>query len=90
MYKETALPDVGNFMSKDTYITQSSSVQSRYIKHKTMVAQMYKETALPDVGNFMSKDTYITQSSSVQSRYIKHKTMASYLAIQRNSIARCR
>jgi hypothetical protein len=51
---------------------------------------MYKETALPDVGNFMSKDTYITQSSSVQSRYIKHKTMASYLAIQRNSIARCR
>jgi len=36
-------------MLKDTYITQSSSVQSRYIKHKTMVAQMYKETALPDV-----------------------------------------
>jgi len=36
-------------MSKDTYITQSSSVQSRYVKHKTMVAQMYKETALPDV-----------------------------------------
>jgi hypothetical protein len=60
MYKKTALPDVGNFMSKDTYITQSSSVQSRYIKHKTMVAQMYKETALPDVGNFVSKDTYIT------------------------------
>jgi hypothetical protein len=51
---------------------------------------MYKETALPDVGNFMSKDTYITQSSSVQSRYIKHKTMASYSAIQRNNIARCR
>jgi len=75
MYKETALPDVSNFTSKGTYITQSSSVQSRYIKHKTMVAQMYKETALPDVGNFMSKDTYITQSSSVQSRYIKHKTM---------------
>jgi hypothetical protein len=75
MYKETAFPDVGNFMSKDTYITQSNSVQSRYIKHKTMVAQMYKETALPDVGNFMSKDTYITQSSSVQSWYIKYKTM---------------
>jgi hypothetical protein len=69
MYKETALPDVGNFMSKDTYITQSSSVQFRYIKHKTMVAQMYKETTLPDVDNFMSKDTYITQSSCVQSRY---------------------
>jgi hypothetical protein len=79
-----------NFMSKDTYITQSSSVQSRYIKYKIMVAQIYKETALPDVGNFMSKDTYITQSSSVQYRYIKLKTMASYSAIQRNSIARCR
>jgi hypothetical protein len=90
MYKETSLPDVGNFMSKDTYITQSSSVQSRYIKHKTMAAQMYKETTLPNVGNFMSKDTYITQSSSVQSRYIKHKTIPSYSAIQRNSIARCR
>jgi len=36
MYKETALPDVGNFVSKDTYITQSSSIQSRYIKHKSM------------------------------------------------------
>jgi hypothetical protein len=90
MYKETSLPDVGNFMSKDNYITQFSSVQSRYIKHKTMAAQMYKETTLPNVGNFMSKDTYITQSSSVQSRYIKHKTMASYSAIQRNIIARCR
>jgi hypothetical protein len=90
MYKETSLPDVGNFMSKDTYITQSSSVQSRYIKHKTMEAQMYKETTLPYVGNYMSKDTYITQSSSVQSRYIKHKTIPSYSAIQRNSIARCR
>jgi len=90
MYKETALPNVGNFMSKDTYITQSSSVQSRYIKHKTIEAQMYKETALPDVGNLMSKDTYITQSSNVQSKYIKHKTMASNSAIQRNSIARCR
>jgi hypothetical protein len=88
MYKEIALPDVGNFVSKDTYITQSSSVQSRYIKHKIMVAQMYKETTLPDISNFMSKDTYITQSSSVQSRYIKHKTMSSYSAIQRNSIAR--
>jgi hypothetical protein len=51
---------------------------------------MYKETALPDVGNLMSKDTYITQSSSVQSTHIKHKTMASYSAIQRNNIARCR
>jgi hypothetical protein len=90
MYKETALPDIGNFVSKDTYITQSSSVQSRYIKHKSMAAQMYKETALSDVGNFVSKDIYITQSSSVQSRYIKHKSMASYSAIQRNSIARCR
>jgi hypothetical protein len=59
-YKETTLPDVGNFVSQDTYITQSSSVQSRYIKHKSMAAQMYKETALPDVGNFVSKDTYIT------------------------------
>jgi hypothetical protein len=38
MYKETALPDVGNFISKDTYITQSSSVQSRYIKYKTMAS----------------------------------------------------
>jgi hypothetical protein len=83
MYKETALPDVGNFMSKDAYITQSSSVQSRYIKHKTMVAQIYKERALPDIGNFVSKDTYITHSSNVQSWYIKHKTMASYLAIQK-------
>jgi hypothetical protein len=55
MYKETALLDVGNFVSKDTYITQSSSVQSWYIKHKTMVTQMYKETALPDIGNFVSK-----------------------------------
>jgi hypothetical protein len=90
MYKETTLPDVGNFISKDTYITQFSSVQSRYIKHKTMAAQMYKETTLLDVGNFMSKDTYITQSSNVQSRYIKHKTMTSYLAIQRDNIARCR
>jgi len=81
MCKETVLPDVGNFMSKLTYITQSSSVQSRYIKYKTMVAQMYKETTLPDVGNSVSKDTYITKSSSVQSWYIKHKTMASYLAI---------
>jgi hypothetical protein len=90
MYKETALPDVGNFMSKHTYITQSSSVQYRYIKHKSMVAQMYKETALPDVDNFMSKDTYITQSSRVQSWYIKHKSMASYSAVQRNNIARCR
>jgi hypothetical protein len=61
MYKETILPDVGNFMSKDTYIIQSNSVQSRYIKHKTMTAQMYKETTLPDVGNFISKDIYITQ-----------------------------
>jgi hypothetical protein len=90
MYKETALPDVGNFVSKDTYITQSSSIQSRYIEHKTMLAQMFKETALPDAGNFMSKDIYITQSSSIQSRCIKHKTMASYSAIQRNSIAKCR
>jgi hypothetical protein len=90
MYKETALPDIGNFTSKDTYITQSSSVQSRYIKHKTMVAQMYKETALTDLGNFMSKYTYITQSSSVQSRYIKHKTMSSYSVVQRNIIARYR
>jgi hypothetical protein len=87
MYKETALPDISNFVPKDTYITQSSSIQSRYIKHKTTAVQMYKETTLPDVGNFMSKDTYITQSSSIQSRYIKHKTMASYLAIQRNNIA---
>jgi len=31
-YKETALPDVGNLMPKDIYITQSSSVQSRYTK----------------------------------------------------------
>jgi hypothetical protein len=62
MYKETALPDIGNFVSKDSYIIQSSSVQSRYIKHKTMTAQMYKETALPDLSNFMSKDTYILTS----------------------------
>jgi len=91
MYKETSImPNVGNFMSKNTYITQSSSVQSRYIKHKTMEAQMYKETALPDVGNFMSKNSYITQSSSLQFRYIKHKTMTSNSAIQRNNIAKCR
>jgi hypothetical protein len=65
MYKETVLSEVGNFMSKDTYITQSSRVQSRYIKHKTMAAQLYKETTLLDVSNFMSKDNYITPSSSV-------------------------
>jgi hypothetical protein len=38
MYKKIALLDVDNFISKDTYITQSSSVQSRYIKHKTMAS----------------------------------------------------
>jgi hypothetical protein len=54
MYDETALPDVGNFVSQDIYITQSNSIQSSYIMHKSMAAQMYKETALPDIGNFVS------------------------------------
>jgi len=63
-------------MSKDTYITQSSSVQSRYIKHKIMVSySVIQRNSIAKCDNFMSKDTYITQSSSVQSRYIKHKIM---------------